>query len=81
MCESLVNKTLTIAGYSVKSLESSKELFESIEIEAPDVLLLDIVLPGESGLELLEKTREKYDTYTIIISDKTSEFDVVTVLI
>ena len=45
------------AGFSVELASSGKEGFEKIQNKKPDLLLLDIVLPEETGLELLKKIK------------------------
>ncbi|MCR5308015.1 MAG: response regulator transcription factor [bacterium] len=76
-----INKALTNSGYDVKTFTSSTPFYQELERQIPDVLLLDIMLPGESGLEILSKLRHdsKYSgIYIIIVSAKSSEFDKVT---
>ena len=76
-----INKALTNSGYDVKTFTSSTPFYQELERQIPDVLLLDIMLPGESGLEILSKLRHdpKYSgIYIIIVSAKNSEFDKVT---
>ena len=77
----VINKALTNSGYDVKTFTSSIPFYQELEKQIPDVLLLDIMLPGESGLEILSKLRRdpKYQNiYVIIVSAKDSEFDKVT---
>ena len=77
----VINKALTNGGYEVKTFTSSTPFYAELENQIPDVLLLDIMLPGESGLEILAKIRSnpKYQNiYVIIVSAKDSEFDKVT---
>ncbi len=77
----VINKSLTSSGYEVKTFASAAPFYEELEKQIPDVLLLDIMLPGESGLEILYKLRKdpKYSNiYVIIVSAKDSEYDKVT---
>ena len=77
----VINKALTNSGYDVKTFTSSQPFYTELEKQIPDILLLDIMLPGESGLEILSKIRKdsKYSNiYVIIVSAKDSEFDKVT---
>ncbi|MBP5445891.1 MAG: response regulator transcription factor [Acholeplasmatales bacterium] len=77
----VINKALTNSGYEVKTFTSSTPFYAELEKQIPDILLLDIMLPGESGLEILSKIRKdsKYaNIYVIIVSAKDSEFDKVT---
>jgi DNA-binding response OmpR family regulator len=45
------------AGFSVEVASSGKEGWKKIKNEKPDLLLLDIVLPEVTGLELLKKIK------------------------
>jgi len=77
----VINKSLTSSGYEVKTFASAAPFYVELEKQIPDVLLLDIMLPGESGLEILYKLRKdpKYSNiYVIIVSAKDSEYDKVT---
>ena len=66
------------SGYDTECFESSKEFYQAITKAVPDLILLDIMLPGDDGLAILSKLRD--DTVTekipvIIISAKTTELD------
>ena len=41
----------------------------------PDLLVLDIMLPGMDGIELLSKLRRESDVYVILLTAKTEETD------
>ena len=45
-------------GFSVAAAYSGEEAVEKLYEETPEVVLLDIVLPGLSGIEVLKKIRE-----------------------
>lgn len=65
-------------GYNTESFESSKELYKAITKAVPDLILLDIMLPGDDGLTILSKLRDDPITENIpviIISAKTTELD------
>ncbi len=46
-------------GFKVKISSSGEDGLKSIEESVPDVLLLDLLLPGISGLDVLEQLKEK----------------------
>ncbi|RMG12147.1 MAG: sigma-54-dependent Fis family transcriptional regulator [Deltaproteobacteria bacterium] len=46
-------------GYPVRSVESAEAALEAIEAEPPDLLLVDMKLPGMSGLDLIARVREQ----------------------
>lgn len=66
------------SGYDTECFASSKEFCQAITKVVPDLILLDIMLPGNDGLTILKKLREDAVTANIpviIISAKTTELD------
>lgn len=66
------------SGYETACFDNSKDFYKAISKKVPDLILLDIMLPGDDGLTILTKLRE--DTVfskilVIIISAKTTELD------
>ena len=59
--------TLGTTGFEAKGIHDGKELFENLEKEIPDLILLDIMLPGEDGYAILEKLKK--DPYVIGIGN------------
>jgi len=56
-------------GYIVDSAISGEEALRKIETFVPDVILLDLMMPGMSGIDLLKKFREmELDIPVVIIS-------------
>lgn len=65
----LLNEELTDEGYDVILAESGSVALEKIRNEKPDLVTLDIKMPGEDGLSVLRKIREiEYDLPVIICS-------------
>ncbi|MBI5480751.1 MAG: sigma-54-dependent Fis family transcriptional regulator [Deltaproteobacteria bacterium] len=60
-------ETLEPDGYEVLTAETAEEGLTLVEHEGPDVVFLDIRLPGMSGLEALKKLREIDDTCAVIM--------------
>lgn len=50
-------QVFTEHGFNVVSAESAEEALLMLEQEVPDLILLDILLPNASGLEMLEQLR------------------------
>lgn len=64
--------------FEVMSFENSVEFYKALEISLPDLILLDIMLPGDDGLTILKKLRdnaEHKNIPVIIISAKDTELD------
>lgn len=75
----LIGYALKSQGFDVETMENSKEFWKALDVRVPDLLLLDIMLPGESGIDILTELREKepYKTMPVImLTAKTSEYDV-----
>jgi DNA-binding response OmpR family regulator len=53
----LLATLLRMDGYEVEALGRDEDVAASVERLAPDVLIMDVVLPGQNGLELLERIR------------------------
>lgn len=69
---------LNSAGFEAKGLGSGGELFEEARRERPRLIMLDIMLPGEDGIEILRRLRS--DTLTadipvIMATAKGTEYD------
>lgn len=63
----LVSKKLSELGYEIQSLHSGTRVVEKMLEWKPDVLLLDLLLPGVLGEEIIPILREKPETKEIPI--------------
>lgn len=50
--------TLETTGFEAIGIQEGKELFRCLEKELPDLILLDIMLPGQDGYSILEKLKK-----------------------
>ncbi|GIW45981.1 MAG: hypothetical protein KatS3mg077_3263 [Candidatus Binatia bacterium] len=67
-------------GYEVMEATSGAEALELVAQNPPDLILLDIMMPGMSGLEVLQQLKERYETAripVILVTAKTADEDVV----
>lgn len=53
----LYNRSLNKAGYEVKTVLDGREALKEAQTDAYDIILLDIMLPNMTGLEILDKLR------------------------
>ncbi len=66
------------SGYEVEEFESGKAFFEKMQVKAPDLVLLDIMLPDTDGISIMKRLRAESATKTlpvIMVTAKTSEID------
>lgn len=70
-----VCETLSEEGFHTLSAENADQLWELTQHNSIDLFLLDLNLPGESGLDLTRTIRNVSDVGIIIITGKTSETD------
>ena len=75
--------TLETTGFHARGLEDSQELWKALAEEEPELILLDIMLPGEDGYSILEKLKKSSGTRDIpiiMVTAKEAEFDKVRAL-
>ena len=61
----LLADLLGAKGYVVTTAASGKEALDKIEAEPPDIVLLDVMMPGMTGYEVCKKLRENRATATL----------------
>jgi two-component system, OmpR family, KDP operon response regulator KdpE len=76
----LLEITLESNSFRVESAESAREGLRIAANHPPDLVILDLGLPDESGHQVLKKLREWYTKPVIILSVQSSEEDIVTAL-
>ncbi len=77
----LVCYALSKEGFGVQGYSSPKEFWQGMDTELPELILLDIMLPEEDGLSILDKLKSQAETEhipVIMLTAKGSEFDKVT---
>lgn len=63
----LIKDVIWEAGYETFFATSGDELLELYEAIRPDVVLLDIVLPGKDGIQTLKELKAKYPDAKVIM--------------
>ena len=74
----LVIYTLETTGLKAKGFAEGTAFMEALAFETPELILLDIMLPGEDGLELLKKLKNSAKTKdipVIMVTAKGAEYD------
>jgi two-component system response regulator RegX3 len=72
--------SLTAEGFEVDSAMDGRTGLDLFARNRPDVVLLDLMLPGIQGLDVLRLLRKESDVPVIVVSAKDAEADVVTAL-
>lgn len=66
------------SGYAAEGFETAKAFWQALEAKTPELIMLDIMLPDEDGLQILGKLRKRADTRripVILVTAKSSEID------
>lgn len=71
----LIKHNLQLEGYSVAVFEDGIKALDAVRREPPDLMLLDVMLPGMDGKEVCRAIRRDYEFPIIMVSARTSEVD------
>jgi two-component system alkaline phosphatase synthesis response regulator PhoP len=63
------------SGYHVLDYSNAKDFYRAVKEKKPDAVLLDIMLPGKNGLDLLKELQKKVDVPIIMLTAKGDEID------
>ncbi|GAC1356470.1 MAG: response regulator transcription factor [Ktedonobacteraceae bacterium] len=75
-----LQRSLTAHGFEVFTVNNGEDALEGISHYRPDLVLLDLGLPGMSGLEVCKRIREQSNLPIIVLSVKDTERDKVLAL-
>ena len=65
-------------GFQARGFEEGKSFLEALALETPDLILMDIMLPGEDGISLLKRLKNSSKTRdipVIMVTAKGAEYD------
>ena len=68
------------SNYIVSAFENAKEFYKKLDELVPDLILLDVMLPDESGYDIVRKLRKRPGTQEIpiiMVTAKTTEMDMI----
>ena len=74
----LIAYTLRNTGFQAEGFESGAQMFAALDKHIPQLILLDIMLPGEDGISILKKLRKGVVTEkipVIMVTAKDAEYD------
>ena len=72
--------TLAQTGHDTRGFSNAAEMYKALEECVPDLFLLDVMLPGEDGITVVGKLRQRPDTADVpvmMLTAKSTEFDTV----
>jgi DNA-binding response OmpR family regulator len=73
----IVGMALEEEGYGVRTAASAEEAVALLDHEDPDLLILDVMLPGRDGFELCREIRTKSPVPILMLTAKTDTIDIV----
>ena len=76
----LLQTALTERGYDVTTAASGEEAMAAIAKRQPDIILLDLIMPGMSGLDVCRSVRQDLSTPIVVLSAHGEEHDKVLAL-
>jgi len=71
----VLGRYLDRAGYEVRSVGDGEQALDAVRAERPHVIVLDMMLPGMSGQNVLRQLRLDGDIPVIVLSARSSEGD------
>ena len=63
----MLSRLLRTQGYSVRQAANAEKAREALDDERPDLVISDIVMPGESGIELRRSIAERWPELPVIL--------------
>jgi DNA-binding response OmpR family regulator len=79
--QQVMRRHLSAAGFAVETVDDGDRALRKLRFEKPDLVVLDLMIPGTDGWALLDQVRAEGDeTPIIVLSARSAEFDKVHVL-
>ena len=66
---------LKAAGFETETIADGREVVPAVRRQAPDLILLDLMLPGRDGLDICRELRTFSDVPVIMVTAKVEEID------
>ncbi len=71
----LVTRYLRREGYDVRAASDGPTALDMARADAPDLVILDIMLPGLDGIEVCRRLRQFSDAYVLMLTARAEEID------
>jgi len=62
-----VRVNLEMEGYTVREASGAEEALDAIDDQAPELVLLDVVMPGVDGWQMLQRMQERHGSIPVIM--------------
>ena len=70
---SMLGEFLQLQGFDISIVHDAESALARLERDAPDLLVLDVMLPGISGFEALQRLRQRHDLPVIMLTARGDE--------
>ena len=71
----VLERALSREGFDVRAFGSARDCLTALDLDSPQVLVSDIRMPGESGIELLQQVKQRRPGMPVIIMTAFSDLD------
>ena len=71
----LLRTGLATQGYDIQEAENARRAYDHLRVEKPDLVILDVNLPGKDGFEICREARKQYDGVIIMVTARDEPFD------
>ncbi|GIW23706.1 MAG: DNA-binding response regulator [Candidatus Sericytochromatia bacterium] len=75
--QNIISFNLEAEGFIVTKSDNGLDAWNKIQKHLPDIILLDIMIPGINGIDLCKKIKSHYDVPIIMVTAKAGELDAV----
>ncbi len=73
--QNVVRTYLESAGFQVHTVDRGDEALDAARLVNPDLVVLDLMLPGMDGMEVTARLREESDVYILMLTARSEEAD------
>jgi len=71
----LISSYLRSEGFSVHTATDGQHVLEQVRAVRPDLIILDVMLPGIDGVELCRRIQQEFDVYILMLTARAEEID------
>lgn len=71
----LISSYLRNEGFSVHSAADGPQALQQARAVRPDLIVLDVMLPGIDGIELCRRVQQEFDVYVLMLTARAEEID------